>query len=64
MLGERGEEHVPPLVAGARRLLGDKRLPVGGAFVPVLLQELREEAPPVPVIVRLSEVSGEIDQRW
>jgi len=33
------------------------------SLVPVLLQELGDEPPPVPVVASRGEVTGEVDQR-
>jgi hypothetical protein len=47
MLGERSEKDVPPLVAGAGRLIGKKAVAVINRFPAVLLKELGYKTPPL-----------------
>ncbi len=62
VFGEGGEKDVPPLVPGALRLVDQQRRTFGGRLVSVLLQQLGDELPTVPVVVRRSQVPGKVDQ--
>jgi hypothetical protein len=62
MLGEGGEQDIPPLVTAAGRLVDRQRWALVGRFVPILLQELRDEPPPVPIVAGRGEMTSKVGQ--
>jgi len=61
VLGEGGEEDVPPVVPRAGRLLDQQVRALVNGLVPVLLQELGNQPPAVIGSLTSSQITGEID---
>lgn len=60
MFGQRSEEDVPPLVSGARRLVGQQPGLHRSRFMPILLEELGDQPPAARVGAGPSEVAGQV----
>jgi hypothetical protein len=59
MLGQGRQQHVPAFIVGGGGFVREKSHPYESGFVPVLLKELCDEAPPRLVVRAVSKVRSQ-----